>query len=326
MRKRKTRQGKVVARNSIERQRKRFGKKEKRRLIIAFVLAFVLFLGISRGISYLNDKRAEVLNQARKGEVTQKKAEKEELDDDGQVVKKDSVTTVTVFDVGKGSMALISHGDTDLLIDAGSKKAGEKVADHITGDLEYLIVTNGLDENVRGLDALYEKVNVKNTLLSNAKIPKSAKNVSKIDEQIIDMGDGVSVYVRKGLGGSSAKDKNAVVILKDENSCIVFAQNASEANAIATITQSLNTDTRVDAYVIGSLATSEDCTNAVLRLINTEVVIRSTDDATVPENIQKEASINYMPTETCGNITITLKNGFVENTKQSKTEKTDDAG
>lgn len=255
--------------------KKRFGKKQKKKLLIIAILLLIVCLGATYAVNRHKAKQREAELKARQGEIITRDADKIEVDEEGNPIVKHKDAEIHIIKCGNGNATLIKKGNYEVLVDVGDDitKYLEK---NVSGDLEYLILTNHFEGCTKGAAAVYEKFNVVKTLYAN---PDDAvneliknKDAEEINSQIIDMGENLIVSVQKGVGGDYDTDKTAIVKINDNDNRMIIAGQSSEANLATQV------DENVFAYIVGGKPTIESFPIRLLNRMSPEYIIASTKE------------------------------------------------
>lgn len=294
---------KKASRNALATRepKKRFGKKQKKKLIIISFILLVLFVSISFVVKYLQNQKLAAEEEARKGKIIEKRADKKEFDDDGNEIIEHTDTEVHVLNVGDASCVLIKKGHKETLVDIGSKNAIKYLSKHIDGNLEHLITTNDLKNATGGIDTLLENFEVENYYY-NAKAPNARINAQRVNEQTIDMGENLSINIGRAI---SEKD-SVLVTVKDADKIIMLAGESSERTAVAA--------DGVYAYVVSGKPNTDNLPISTIRAIYPQLVIASTKDKLSTDfvsNINKVGSQLYA-TYKSKNIMLTITTDEVQ--------------
>ena len=136
------------------------------------------------------------------------------LDDKKESIQpEDDNNTVTadywILDTGNGEAVFIKIGQTEVLIDTGNKDSAEKtvktVKDNISGDLDYVVLTNGEANRVGGVEKLYKNVTVSHTIIGDlgneeAAIKKAIGQngtVEKCKSSTYELEEEATIYIHK---------------------------------------------------------------------------------------------------------------------------------
>lgn len=300
-RKRKQTNKSVVSRNALSSQepKKRFGKKQKKKLIIICTICLIVFIGLSYLAKSYQIKQAEAEERAKKGKLIEKEAEKTELDDEGNEIITHHDTEIHILDVGDGNATLIKKGHYEVLVDAGSSEITDYLSPHIDGDLEYFITTNRFDANMRGADVVRESFAVDNYIYNNIKSDKG----EAANGQSIDMGENLIVTVSPGLDDEDY-DKTAIVTVTDNGKKIYIVGNSSAKN-ISTLNDNKE---GCLMYITGGKPSVNNTPLLTLKKLNPQFVIASTGTKLNPDFVQNvsKASAQLYATYKSGNIVLTI--------------------
>lgn len=235
----------VVSRNALTssepQKKKRIGKKEKRKYLC--ISTFVLLCVIA-AYGFYGSYKAEKLENERKeqmGTISNSNADKKQYDSDGNEIVKLTKTEIMVFNANGGNATLIKKGDKEVLIDAGCTDISKKVEPYISGNLDYLIITNNRKTCTLGLDNLFKNCTVDTTFLpaqANNELKKSiqSRKILEINNQNIDMGENAVISTKKG---EKTADGTTIIVVKDGDYQFLIAGNAS-MKAVAKLTKNQN--------------------------------------------------------------------------------------
>lgn len=161
--------------------------KKSFKLTICAILVFGLAVGAMITLNNLN-KPAKKIEY---GKVTEFDANA----DYGKIKDPDSSENITsgaklkyyVFDLGKGYGIFIDCGDTEVLIDAGYKKDGSKIAKkikpYVKEELDYVISTNTNSNRIGGLPEILKQFRVQNVIYSAKDNTKGSSDLKKAAEK-----------------------------------------------------------------------------------------------------------------------------------------------
>lgn len=303
----------TASRNALSAQepKKRFGKKQKKKLIIIASVVLVVFIALSFVLRDFQAKRAEAAEQAKKGELIEKQADKTKVDEEGKEVVPHLDTEIHVINVGDGMSVLIKKGKYEVLVDAGSEKVVNYLEKYVDGPLEYFITTNHFNANIKGRDAVNKKFKVSHYIYNNIKSSVG----EEVNGQTIDLDENTSVTVSPGVDGDDY-DKTALVTVTDNENRVYIVGNAS-AKDITTL--KANNDNSL-AYITGGKPNANNTPLNVLMTINPQYVIASTGTKLSADFITNISKLNAQlyATYISKDIVLTITPNGVETTLDYK--------
>lgn len=197
-----------MSHNNHGRARKR--RKKKLKKSVKFVLfIFVVMLMIACYIGYIY--YMSITTEDPHGEIGGAKPTE---NDNNLSVREDEPEDVEtadywVLNTGDGEAVFIKVGETEVLIDTGNKKNAKKtvktVRENITGELDYVILTNGEQNRLGGVKELYDSVKVKHTIIgelgnessSIKKIIGNNGSIEKCKSSTYELDNGATIYIYK---------------------------------------------------------------------------------------------------------------------------------
>lgn len=302
----------VVAQNALSgqhKQKKRFGKKQKKKLILIFLGIFVVALIAGYFVNQAKIEKEKLKEKMKQGDIVIKNAEKQKLDDEGNPVDTHHDTSIIVLSAGNGNATLIKKDNFEVLIDAGAEDVSDKIGSYVKGNLEYLVITGNMEECTAGVKNVCDNYKIDSVIYPEGqeKALKEIKNKAQLDEQIIDMGENLSVSIRKPVGGKSEKDNIAIVTVNDNDETVQIVGQASAKN-IKTLLSDYSTST--EAYIIGGRPSTEDHPLTTLDALSIYNVICSCAEPPDEEFISHLDRLNIRDCyNTAENGTITLTIG-----------------
>ena len=256
--------------------RKRFGKKQKKKLIIISILVVIAALGISYAVNYHKAQVRATEEEAKKGKIIDISADKQEVDDDGNVITTSKTTEIHIIDCGNGNATLVKRGNYEVLIDAGGDVT-QYLEKNVSGDIEFLVFTNNFEGCISGAEDIYNNFNVLRTIYTNPNDEVMAligdRSAEETDNQVIDMGGNLTVTVGKGLNKDKAADRTAIVTIHDNERFFLIAGQASEADVIANLNNQDN-----EFYLLGGNPSANLVSGKIMRGLKPSTVIVSTKD------------------------------------------------
>lgn len=306
----------VVSNNALtnRKQKKRFGKKQKKKLLIISMVILLIATVIYYYINQWQQKRMEIEEANKQGKITTTHAEKTKLDEYGEEIQDYIDTEIYVFDVGDAGGTLIKKDRFEVLVDAGADQISDKLKKHIDGSLDCLILTANLPENVSGLNDVYDNFQVDKTIYTESVeslVPKAVTK-EKANNQIIDMGQDLSVNISNGVGGSSEGDKSLIIEVNDNGtgniSKILIVGKASAKNILA---KASNIQGTLNAYILtGQPLTTNHPYTTISKLAPENIICSSEKKPSKDfEELFKEgSSLNIYSTAEYGTIKIIMNN------------------
>lgn len=159
-----------MSNNNHGRARKRRKKRLKKSVkIFLFIFIIILLLLGYLGYAYYASLHAEDPHGKIGGAAPTLDDNKEsnQSDDEDNTVTAD----YWILDAGNGEAVYIKIGQTEVLIDTGTKDTTEKtvktVKDNISGELDYVVLTNGEENRIGGVEKLYKDVDVTHTIIGD---------------------------------------------------------------------------------------------------------------------------------------------------------------
>lgn len=151
------------------RSKKRRKKRLKKSVKIALLIICIIILGgTSLGYKYYLNKT----ERATKGTISNKTPEGSTAENDGYQLKNDNESAdYWILNAGNGEAIYIQIGDSDVLIDTGTKGASKAITKtvegNIRGKLDYVILTNGATGRIGGCKELYKNIAVEHTIIGD---------------------------------------------------------------------------------------------------------------------------------------------------------------
>lgn len=205
----------MANRNAGRRQQRRRRRRMKSSFKIG-VLVFMLVICIGGYTGYII-YRNTILSNMYGGIESQNLQE-----DDSFTITKGAVR-YTVFDAGDGEAILIQSGDTEALIDTGSKESAKslckKLKDRIGGSLDYLVLTGPGAGRTGGLKKISEKFTIDTCIVgemgdSAGDIDELIQNVGNRidgDNMSYDIGEDATLFILKPEVSSSEPGDRSLV-------------------------------------------------------------------------------------------------------------------
>lgn len=161
---------------SRKRRKKRLKKSIK---LTIFILIILMIIGVYEGISYYLS-----LSEADPHGTIEDAIPAEDEEKDDYELSTTPKADYWILNVGDGEAIFLRIGSTEALIDTGSSEYADKmvktVKSHITGELDYVIITNGDKGRTGGIEKLYKSVKVKNTILGPVGDSKKSAEIKKL--------------------------------------------------------------------------------------------------------------------------------------------------
>lgn len=138
------------------------------------------------------------------------------------------VLCYSVLDVGQGLSVFIDFGETEVLIDGGDMETGrsvpDKIAPYVDGNIEYVIATHSHADHVGGLQYIYERFDVDETIygdLSDEYFFCCFRNAAEEDggmftedsDRTIALGEAAELVIFDLTDGEENSNNNSVVTL-----------------------------------------------------------------------------------------------------------------
>lgn len=215
-------------------------KRRKRRLKKSIKLLIAMLVAVLAVCSYiLYHKFRDVEPKQMEGNVIEADVDEEDLTDEGAQIAKYSI-----LDVGAGEAVFIKVGKTEVLIDTGDESHADVVTkcleENVDDGLDYLILSSQNEGRVGGATAVYEKVNVKRTIvgeLSDATLKKiwiaARKNgagplVSGEDMSLEIGKSGVLDICKPTVASKDVADKSLMTVFAYGNYVFITESDAGE--------------------------------------------------------------------------------------------------
>lgn len=194
-------------------RKKRLSKKQKRMRIIVGVIVFLLMISAGAFVKNILNERKLEKERLQTGEIIHQKADKKNVDAEGNQIVDNATADIHIINVGQGAAVLVKNGDNEALIDGGSGSATTTYLKSIIndGELEYVVNTNTSPEYINGLPEIYSNFKVGKTIYGKKDksdgfkaLKKVAKKAEQANNQTIDLGNGISIDVIKPKYSDSA--------------------------------------------------------------------------------------------------------------------------
>lgn len=194
-------------------RKKRLSKKQKRMRIIVGVIVFLLMISAGAFVKNILNERQLEKERLQTGEIIHQKADKKNVDAEGNQIVDNATADIYIINVGQGAAVLVKNGDNEALIDGGSGSATTTYLKSIIndGELEYVVSTNTSPEYIGGLPEVYSNFKVGKTIYGKKDksdgfkaLKKVAKKAKQANNQTIDLGNGISIDVIKPKYSDSA--------------------------------------------------------------------------------------------------------------------------
>lgn len=171
--------------------------------------------------------------------------------------------SVHFIDVGHGDSILIDYGTYEVLIDGGTTSSGAVVSDYIRpyvdGNLDLLIATHGHQDHVGGLPRIFQDYQVDRVIENDSFVDtpewyaykKALESepdciVSKSADEIIPLGEGISLKIIKAMAsGQPLENNNSIVALLTYNNVSALFTGDSQSEEEAAIAQKVG---KVDVF------------------------------------------------------------------------------
>lgn len=313
--------------------KRRVSKKKKRqRIIIGIIIALFAF-SVGTFVKNKIDDQKQIWEQNQIGKIEKVDADKKVTDDNGNEVATDFNAKVTVLNVGDGDAIFIKNGSTEALIDTGdgsSDTVSKFVSSETSGNLDYLIITNCINSSAGGLKNVINETDIDTFIYGYApskdssfyssfndcksKLKQNETSIKKANNQTIDLEDGITITVQKGLNEGSDGDKTAICLISYKNEQFVISGNASDKLLKA----KLSDFSGVFAYVASASGSESTNTMKFLNRIDPENIIVSSQKPGKSKYFNNdiynrlEEKGGLITTYQCGNIefSITRDNRF----------------
>ena len=194
-------------------RKKRLSKKQKRVRIIVGIVVFLLMISAGAFVKNILNERQLEKERLQTGEIIHQKADKKNVDAEGNQIVDNAAADIHIINVGQGAAVLVKNGDNEALIDGGSGSATTTYLKSVIndGELEYVVSTNTSPEYIGGLPEVYNNFKVGKTIYGKKDksdgfkaLKKVAKKAKQANNQTIDLGNGISIDVIKPKYSDSA--------------------------------------------------------------------------------------------------------------------------
>ena len=107
-------------------------------------------------------------------------------------IKNDSLLNIYFIDVGEGDCILIKENDTNILIDAGNNRDGQKLVTYLKElgieEFEYVFSTHPHEDHIGGMDNIIREFGINHFIIPNMELetPTYQEVVKLIEEKQID--------------------------------------------------------------------------------------------------------------------------------------------
>lgn len=219
-----------MAEDRNNRSKKKRKKRLKKRVKIALLIICAVILGgVSIGYKYYLNR----VERATKGTISNKPPESSNAENDGYQLKNDNESAdYWILDAGNGEAIYIQIGDSDVLIDTGTKSTAKSITKtvegNIRGKLDYVILTNGATGRIGGCKELYKNVAVDHTIIGD--LGNKDKDIRKIigDNGDIINGESTTLELDKGATLSIFKPEVASKDSRDQSLMTLFTYGDSK--------------------------------------------------------------------------------------------------
>ena len=296
---------------SQTKRKKRLSKKQKRIRIIVGVIVFLLMISAGAFVKNILNERKLEKERLQTGEIIHQKADKKNVDAEGNQIVDNATADIHIINVGQGAAVLVKNGDNEALIDGGSGSATTTYLKSVIndGELEYVVSTNTSPEYIGGLPEVYSNFKVGKTIYGKKDksdgfkaLKKVAKKAKQANNQTIDLGNGISIDVIKPKYSDSAI---CVVSLGDKR--VVLGENSTKKDM-----QRLKGKYQaVSAYLVegsGKLSTSE----SVIAAWKPQYAIISSSAPKDNANSSPSRECMDLLYKHCGQIFATYKSGTIK--------------
>lgn len=194
-------------------RKKRLSKKQKRVRLIVGVIIFLLMISAGAFVKNILNERQLERERLQTGEIIHQKADKKNVDAEGNQIVDNATADIHIINVGQGAAVLVKNGDNEALIDGGSGSATTTYLKSVIndGELEYVVSTNTSPEYIGGIPEVYNNFKVGKTIYGKKDksdgfkaLKKVAKKAKQANNQTIDLGNGISIDVIKPKYSDSA--------------------------------------------------------------------------------------------------------------------------
>lgn len=195
---------------------------------------------------------------------------------------------VHFIDVGQGDATYIELADgTDILIDAGESKYGDKVVNYLKSlekdiDLEYLIATHPDSDHVGGMQKVFKDLKVKNFYYPfdaphNTATWNNVLNLAKDENcNILDANPGTTLeiggailkFIQPAIDYKDNNEDSVVTLLDYNNTEVLIAGDAETATEKDMVEQNLLVD--VDVLRVAHHGSSTSSTKEFLNIVKPE--------------------------------------------------------
>lgn len=304
--------------------KRRVSKKKKKQRILIGVIVVLLLFSIGTFIKNKIDDQKQIWEQNQTGTIEKVDADKKATDDNGNEIETELSAKITVLSVGDGDAVFIKNGSIEALIDTGngsSNKVSEFAGSETSGKLDYLILTNADSSSAGGLKSVVNEVTVGTFIYayspskgsatyssftdSKSKLKENGTTIKKANDQNIDLGDGITLTVQKGLSDGSDSDKNAICVVNYKGDQFIVSGNASDKLLKA----KLASDNDVFAFVASNSGAESSNTMKLLNRIDPENIIVSSAKPGKSKTFSKSM---YEKLEDKGSIITTYEAGNIE--------------
>lgn len=296
------------AQEQATKRKKKRTRKQKR---IRFFLFLILAMVVISAATIIKNNVTDYLDKQKMGHP----GDISEVDDSKKSVPKEEILispmTVHIFNCGMGDMILVDKEDKEILIDCGGKVS--KLDKYVDEPIEGFINTAAVETRTKNTAELFDTYEVLKSIgLEN----KDFSNFEEGDHQIFDMGDGMSVYVKKLVSRKSSPSlaciisdgKRQIVIegaIDEDKETLLFAKREGYKENIEYVVAGNNGG----APALNVLRESSSGFDPIISCSNPK---KNNGEYPSKENIEYMENHTVYTTYQNGEITITFIDGDME--------------
>ena len=209
---------------------------KSKKSIVTLIIAIVVVIASFFGLVQVNSD----------GTITIPSMSFDESYQNDSLVDVDGNLQIHFIDVGQADSILIIQGEHNMLIDAGTNEAGEKVVEYVNSqnidEFEYVIGTHPHEDHIGGLDNVIENFNIKTLLFPkvtsttktfedvvNIATSKNLKFTAPVVGKIYSLGDATfEILAPNDEKYSSTNNYSIVIKLTYGKNSFLFTGDAEE--------------------------------------------------------------------------------------------------